>query len=91
MRFRVPDLSLDETDGVAHGLEPARGFVRNVDAEPLFAGHRNLDEIEFVGAQVLDQLDVVRKSRRLYAEVEDQDVPDLPRYVACGSGTPMKV
>jgi hypothetical protein len=75
------DLRLDKPDRVAHGRQRGRDVVRNVNVEPLFARHGDLDEVEPVGSQVFGQPGVVGEPRFLGSEVKDEDIPDFCRYV----------
>src|SRR5260370_24964572 len=56
-------------------------MVGNVDVEPLFARHGDLDEVEPVGSQVFGQPGVVLQPPFLGSEVKDEDIPDFCRYV----------
>jgi hypothetical protein len=75
------DLRLDKPDRVAHGRQRGRDMVGNVDVEPLFARHGDLDEVEPVGSQVFGQPGVVGELPFLGSEVKDEDIPDFCRYV----------
>jgi hypothetical protein len=75
------DLRLNKPDRVAHGRQRGRDMVGNVDVEPLFARHGDLDEVEPVGSQVFGQPGVVGELPFLGSEVKDEDIPDFCRYV----------
>jgi len=75
------DLRLDKPDRVADGRQPGRDLVRNVDVEPLFARHGDLDEVEPVSSQVFGQPGVVGEQHFLDSEVKDEDIPDFCSYV----------
>ena len=77
----IGDLRPDEPDRVSHAHEAGGDMVRNFDVEPLFARHGDLDEVQPVGAKVFSQPGVVRETRFLGAEVEDEDIPDFCRNV----------
>src|SRR5258708_2961448 len=74
-RSRQPGLLLvlvDEVDRVLHGLDVLGLFVRDLDLELLLHRHHQLDDIERVGAQVLDEgglhLDLVLADPKLLSD-----------------------
>jgi hypothetical protein len=52
-------------------------LVGDVDAESLFAGHHDFDDVEAVGSQIRGQPGGVSHSFFFASQVEHQDVSDL--------------
>jgi hypothetical protein len=70
------DLLPDEVDGVADRHELRRDVIRDIDVEPLFAGHDDFNDVEAVGAEVVDEPGIVRDLRPVGSEMESEDLSD---------------
>src|SRR6185437_3006789 len=73
----VPKLSLvlfDVLVGVADGVDLLRRVVGDLDAEFFFEGHHQLDDVEAVGAQIVDEARVRRHLVFFDAQVLDDEL-----------------
>ncbi len=83
------DLHLDEVDGVTDRHELRRNVVRDIDVEPLLEGHDDFNDVEAVGAEVVDEPGIVRDLRPVGSEVESEDLSDTCSNVCYHSTLPV--
>src|SRR5215218_6943318 len=76
-RFIRPDLLVQVRDRVADGAELLRVLVGDVDVELLLELHDQLDDVEAVGAEILDEAGLIGKLLALHPELFLDDVADL--------------
>src|SRR6185369_12089856 len=65
---------VDIVDRVADRRDLLRGIVRNLDPELLLEGHHQLDDVEAVGAEIVDEAGVLGDLVGLDAEMFDDDL-----------------
>ena len=73
---------LDILDRVAHGGDLLGGVVRNFDSELFLERHDQLDEVEAVGAQVVDEAGLLGDLLLLDAEMLDDNLLHAIRGLA---------
>src|SRR5581483_8589917 len=81
----APDLRVQVADRVADRAELLRVFVGDVDVELLLELHDQLDDVEAVGAEVLDEAGLVGELLALHTELLLDDVADLLSVVGHGN------
>src|SRR3982751_4663790 len=65
---------VDEGDRVLHGRDLLGGIIRNLDFKLFLEGHHQLDDVEAVGAQIIDEARVRRHLVFFDAQVLDNDL-----------------
>src|SRR5689334_17299012 len=75
--LRARQLLVQVADGVTNRTELFGILVRDVDVELLLELHDQLDDIETVGAEVLDEAGLVGELLALHPELLLDDVTDL--------------
>src|SRR5437763_8904138 len=73
-RTRSALVLVDIVDRVVNGRDLLRGIVRNLGSELFLESHHQLDDVEAVGAEIVDEARVLRHLVRLDAEMFDDDL-----------------
>src|SRR3954466_6683742 len=73
-RTRSALVLVDIVDRVVNGRDLLRGVVRDLDPELFLESHHQLDDVEAVGAEIVDEARVLRHLVRLDSEMFDDDL-----------------
>src|SRR6056297_139362 len=65
---------LEKLDGVADRDDGLSGVIRDLDVELFLERHHELDGVEAVGAEVIDEVGIVRHLVGFYTKVLDNDL-----------------